>query len=272
METLTAAKARLHAETALQQSEERYRVLVECSPEPGLVHRLGNIIFVNPAAIKMFAAKSAQELIGRSLLELVHPGARHIILARLKSLAAGSTEDSLYELKFVRFDGKTIDVELRGTVITYAGGPAVQCSLRDITAAREAEDALRNSEVALAEAKRVAQIGSWSWHAPTDTSEWSDQLFKIFNLEVSSSTLNWKNQLALFTEESAACLVDAAQKAMQAGEAYDLELELSANDGGRRWVGVRGKVRLCPLSNNCMQAIRTAPCMCLAIRRRLPKS
>ncbi len=234
---------RKHAEAALQESEGRYRALVESAPEPILVHRDGDIIFVNPATTKLLAAKSAQEVVGRSMLDLVHPGSRHIILTRLKSLAAGDTENTLWELKFVRLDGKTIDVELRGTIITFAGVPAVQISIRDITAAKEAEDALRMSEVALTEAQRVAQIGSWSWHGPADTSEWSDELFKIFDMELSSATLNLENQMQLFTPESAALLGAAAQKAMQTGEPYDLELERRADDGQRHWVSIRGEVR-----------------------------
>ncbi|MEO8385105.1 MAG: PAS domain S-box protein, partial [Betaproteobacteria bacterium] len=106
---------RKRAETAMQESEERYRALVEWSPEPVCVHRDGKIIYVNPATVKMVAAKSAQELVGRSVLDLIHPDSRQIVLARLKNLAGGDTQNTLYELKFVKLDGTAIDVEIRGT-------------------------------------------------------------------------------------------------------------------------------------------------------------
>ena len=54
------------AEAALQESEERYRTLIEWSPEPILVHRMGTILYVNPAAIKLFGARDAQALVGKS--------------------------------------------------------------------------------------------------------------------------------------------------------------------------------------------------------------
>ena len=234
---------RKHAEIALQKAEERYRVLVEWAPEPVCVHRHGKMLYVNPATVKWLAAKSADELVGRSILDVVHPDSRHVVLSRLKDLADGDTNDTLYELKFAKLDGTVVDVEIRGTTILYAGAPATYVVMRDITALKEEEDALRKSEVALAEAQRVAQIGSWSWHAATDTVEWSDELFKILALELSSPALNFENQLKLFTVESAAHLTAAAQRAMQTGEPYDLELERKCDDGERRWVAVRGEAR-----------------------------
>ncbi|MCY7388238.1 MAG: PAS domain S-box protein, partial [Burkholderiales bacterium] len=234
---------RKHAEVALQQSEERYRGLVEWSPEPACVHRDGIIIYVNPATVKMVAAKSAQELVGRRILDLVHPDSQKIVLLMLNDLTSGTTQNTLYELKLVKFDETVIDLEIRGTRILYAGAPAVHASMRDVTAAKEAEDALRKSEVALAEAQRVAQIGSWTWLAATDTFEWSDQLFKILALDLSSSVPNFENQLKLFTVESAALLCAAVQRAIQTGDGYTLELERRCDDGERRWVGIRGEVR-----------------------------
>ncbi|MBL0124387.1 MAG: PAS domain-containing protein [Betaproteobacteria bacterium] len=60
-------------EEALQASENRFRTLVDWAPEPFFVHRGGTLLYVNPAAIKLFGATSAQELVGKPLLELIHP-------------------------------------------------------------------------------------------------------------------------------------------------------------------------------------------------------
>ena len=230
------------AQFALRQSEEQYRVMVECSPEPALVNRDGLIIYVNPAAIKMVAATSAQDLIGRSILDLVHPDSRRIVLAQMKKRAAGDTESTLYEIKFVKLDGTLIDVEIRGTVIDYAGAPAIQASMRDITAAREAEAALRESEVSLVEAQRVAHIGSWQWDALTNAVTWSDELYRILDRDLASPAPNYEDNLKIYTTESAARLKGAVQNALLTGEAYKLDLERQCDDGQRRWVGARGEV------------------------------
>ena len=71
------------AEEALRESEERYRTLVELSPDPIAVHIAGTIVFVNTAAAQIFAAGTPDDLIGRSILELVHPDYRLIVKDRV---------------------------------------------------------------------------------------------------------------------------------------------------------------------------------------------
>ena len=64
------------AERELRESEERYRRLVELSPDAIIVHSEGNFVYVNPAAVKLWGANSADDLLGQSLLERVHPDYR----------------------------------------------------------------------------------------------------------------------------------------------------------------------------------------------------
>jgi PAS domain S-box-containing protein len=58
---------------ALMESEERYRRLVELSPDAIVVHRNGRFIYVNPGAVQLWGASNAQDLIGKSILDVVHP-------------------------------------------------------------------------------------------------------------------------------------------------------------------------------------------------------
>ena len=60
-------------QVALQESEDRYRTVVELIPEAIAVHRGAKVIYVNPAAIRMFGASSPQDLVGKSILDMVHP-------------------------------------------------------------------------------------------------------------------------------------------------------------------------------------------------------
>ncbi len=64
---------RRQVEAALQESEQRYRALVEWSPEPVAVTRAGTILFLNPAAVTMIGATSPQQLLGKPIFDLVHP-------------------------------------------------------------------------------------------------------------------------------------------------------------------------------------------------------
>src|SRR4051794_9614605 len=74
--------AQLSIEQALQESEERYRRLVELAPDAIAVHREGHILYANPAAARLMGAAEPAELIGRSIFEFVHPDYRALVAAR----------------------------------------------------------------------------------------------------------------------------------------------------------------------------------------------
>jgi PAS domain S-box-containing protein len=143
-QTAAIAISRQQSEAALRESEGRYRALVEWSPEAISVHRDGKLLFVNPAAIRMFGAQSAQDLIGKSVLDLVHPDFKQTALAQL--VGANGNGAPMIETRLMRLDGTSIEVEIQGTSIAYDGAPAHHDTMRDITERKRAEAALRASE------------------------------------------------------------------------------------------------------------------------------
>jgi diguanylate cyclase (GGDEF)-like protein/PAS domain S-box-containing protein len=128
---------------ALLEKEERYRILVEWTPEAIIVHRGGKVLYVNPAMIKMFGASSAQDLIGKSIFELIHPDYHQVVLDRMKKNLSDGIAAPVIEEKFIKLDGTIIDVEVQGTAINYDGEPAFHASLRDITERKQIEEKLR---------------------------------------------------------------------------------------------------------------------------------
>ncbi len=136
---VTDITERKRAETALQQSEGRYRALVEWSPESLAVTRRGTILFVNPAAVRMFGATCAQDLLGRSVLEFVHPDFRRIVRERVTHDAEVGGGLPLIEEKLLKMDGTAMDVEVQGTSIMYGEEPATFSSMRDVTEKRALE-------------------------------------------------------------------------------------------------------------------------------------
>ncbi|WP_147370390.1 PAS domain S-box protein [Lysinibacillus yapensis] len=138
---------RKQAEEALRQSEERYRKLVELSPDPIIVHTDGILKYVNDAGVKLYGIDSSDEIIERPILDFVHPDYRTAVKQRMHNLKKlGNTVDLLEE-KIVRFDGSLMDVEATGVGIHYEGKPSAQLIVRDITDRKLAEEALRQSEV-----------------------------------------------------------------------------------------------------------------------------
>ncbi len=134
------------SEEALQRSEERYRAVVEWTPEAIVIHRDGKIIYVNPAAIKIFGAKTERELVGKPILDRVHSAFHQIALTRAKDIIEQGTSVPVVEQRLLKLDGTIIDAEVQSTSILYDGELAFHTSMRDVTARKQAESALRKSE------------------------------------------------------------------------------------------------------------------------------
>jgi diguanylate cyclase (GGDEF)-like protein/PAS domain S-box-containing protein len=132
---------RAEAEAALREEKERYRRLVDVSPEVIAVHQDRRFVFVNPAGLRMFGAEGPEQLLGRHVMEMVHPDDRAVVEARAKAVAEG-TETSLGEQRLLRLDGDVVDAEVVAVPVTYDLGPAVLVMAKDITDRKRAERAL----------------------------------------------------------------------------------------------------------------------------------
>ncbi|MEQ9618380.1 MAG: sigma 54-interacting transcriptional regulator [Deltaproteobacteria bacterium] len=137
---------RQKADKDMQENEERHRNLVEYSPEGIYVHMNGKIVYINPAGARLFGAAKPDELIGKSILSLVHPDHVELVKERIRQVEEeGRPEEAKIELKFIRVDGDVIDVKASRTLITYQGKPAVQVATSDITERKRAENALKKA-------------------------------------------------------------------------------------------------------------------------------
>jgi PAS domain S-box-containing protein len=133
---------RRQAMYALRDSEAKYSHLVDMSPDAIVLHSEGKLIFVNQAAVRLFGCASADNMIGKPVLEFVHPDYREIVKRRVQEITIEKTTVPMIEEKFLRYDGSTIDVEVVAAPFPYQGNNTVQVVLRDITERKKAEQAL----------------------------------------------------------------------------------------------------------------------------------
>jgi len=136
---VTDITERKQAEAALRTSEARYHQLVELSPDGIAVHRDGRLVYVNSAGARLVGAKSPAELLGRSILDLVHPDYRDQVLARVRQALQQRVALSSVEEKFLRLDGSSIDVEVTSLPFEQDGQWSVQVIVRDVTERKRVE-------------------------------------------------------------------------------------------------------------------------------------
>ena len=129
------------SEHRLKESEQRYRLLAELSPEAIILQIDDGIVYANPAAASLFGARGVETLLGRAVADFVHPDRRENFRAREQHLRENQQSDLKAE-EFVRLDGQVRDVEVVMASVTYGGKPATQILTRDITERRRAEERL----------------------------------------------------------------------------------------------------------------------------------
>ena len=129
---------------AMKESEERFRRLVDLSPDGIAIHLDNRYIFMNPAGMRLLGAKSPDEILGRSPFELLHPDYHDAVRRRNEQLSAGGSAPWM-EQKYIRLDGADIDVEVAGVSFTHREKPAVQTIFRDISDRKLIEENLRRA-------------------------------------------------------------------------------------------------------------------------------
>ncbi|HEX3282203.1 MAG TPA: PAS domain S-box protein [Pyrinomonadaceae bacterium] len=140
---------RHRAHRALRASEDRYRQLVELSPEAIVIHSEGILRYLNPAAQRLWGAEKPEQLVGRSILDRVHPDYHDTVKERVRQVEEHGSATNLIEQKHVRLDGTVIDVEVAGMPFVLNGEPAVQVVMRDTTDRNRGREALRQTETQL---------------------------------------------------------------------------------------------------------------------------
>src|SRR5579883_129581 len=137
---------RKRAEEALRASEERYRTLVESNADGIFVNRGGRIVYANPALLRLLGADSAEQILGKTPFEIIHPDYHPAVRESIEKVIATRHPLPHTERQFIRLDGTVVDVEISAVSFQDRGEVAILVTARDVTARKRAEEALRASE------------------------------------------------------------------------------------------------------------------------------
>ncbi len=124
-------------------TEERYRRLVELSPNAICVHKGGRIVYVNPAGLRLMAAHSLKQMVGHPLTEFVAPESIPQMLERNAAMRVVGDYSEPAVAQMMRLDGTMLAVEVQSVLTQWEGELAYQVVSRDRSAEEAAEAALR---------------------------------------------------------------------------------------------------------------------------------
>jgi len=140
---------RKRAEQDLRESEDRYRDLVEALPDAIFVVGEDRIVFVNPSGVRLLGAQRPEQIVGKNISEIIHPGSLASIKRRIRDSYQTGEAAPPMEHAFVALDGSSVEIESASIPITWKGLPAIEAIARDIRERKRVEERLREYEKAV---------------------------------------------------------------------------------------------------------------------------
>lgn len=228
-----------NAEAALIDSELRYRMLAEnASDVVALLGSTRRFEWVSPS-IERALGYRPEELIGRPAVDLLHPDDLAALAARREDLR-GRQVDGVMRCRTAAGGWRWMSI-VSTEIVRPDGGTARVVGVQDVDAEVRAREALERSRVELAEAQRIAHVGSWRLGPDAVTVEWSDEMFRIWGLEPGRPAPSIAEQEAFTDPETAAFRTRSIRRSLAAGEPYEMEYTLRRPDGRLRRLWVRGE-------------------------------
>lgn len=109
-------------------------------------------------------------------------------------------------------------------------------TLIDVTGHKRAEQALSEARESLEHAQRIAQLGNWDWDIVQGTLSWSDEIYRIFGLEVQEFEATYEAFLEYIHPDDRKQVMSAVDRALEYDEAYSIDHRILRPDGGKRIV------------------------------------
>ncbi len=143
---------RRQTQQALQQSEQRFRFLVEHGPDGVVILRGVTVVYMSPRAAKLLELERPEDAIGKPIIQFLSPEEGVRTQSRLAEIESRKSPLDPAEYRFHASDGSTRFVEVSSVPVEYEGFPAVVAFTRDVT-----ERKLLDAQ--LVKADRMAALG-----------------------------------------------------------------------------------------------------------------
>jgi PAS domain S-box-containing protein len=233
-------------ERELQQSEQKYRELVEQANSIILkMDSQGRITFLNELG-RQFFGYAEEDVLGRPIAGTLVPetGSKGLDAASLtRDLLGNPEKQSTGESECFRKDGIRTWISWSHKAVLNEDGSLVEILSvgTDVTARKKLEEELRQSEERRRLALDVSKAGTWEWNPTTNGSVWSEELWGLFGLAPYSCEPSYEAWLQTIDSKDRASADQAVQEAASCGAELIAEWRIRGNEAGPRWLMARGR-------------------------------
>ena len=242
---ISLENARLYG--ALTVSEERWRNLFENVPVGvNLVGSQRRYVAANPAFLRM-TGYSEEELYRLTPVDITHEDDRAVSEAIIAAQEAGQPYVRHREKRYLRKDGSVMWAEVDAFLAPVAGSAPLLAGVAvDITERKRAEDDLRRSEAALAEAQQISHTGSWRWKVGSGEVSWSAEHFRIFGFDPARTRPSYPTFLGRIHPEDRPSFEQTLGRAVREKIRFQREYRIVLPDGSVRHLQSMGQPDISP--------------------------
>lgn len=178
------------------------------------------------------------QVIGRRVQDVVGPQRYALIEPYVRRALAG--EEVSYQLEYPHPDGYRRDILVRYVPEVQDGAVrGFYALISDITSSKVVDAQLAQSMTRLNEAQRIAKLGSWELDLVTNTLVWSDEIFRIFELDKDHFGASYEAFLDAIHPEDRDAVNKAYLDSLKIKSPYEITHRLRMSDGRVKWVSER---------------------------------
>jgi len=230
------------AERALNESEEKYRLVVENSHDPIYIYRDTRLLFVNTRASDL-TGYTKGELLNMNLWDLIHPDDRTRLQESATRRLAGEEVAPVFTARILTKTGDVREGNFFVDRIIYRGQSAILGIFRDMAEQKRAENSLQKSEEKYRLALDATNDSIWDWNISTGTTFFSPRWYTMLGYEPGELPATYATWRSLVHPED---LVPVEQKIEdhlgRKQESYSIEYRMRTKQGNWKWIHARGKV------------------------------